>query len=313
MAVHPFRFGVSVWSASSRGEWKAKARKAEDDGFDTLSVPDHLTAGMFPPLVALCTAAEATTRLRVGTLVLNNEFRHPALVARDAACIDVLTDGRFELGIGAGHMASELASLGLPFEPAATRIARLEEAVSLIQSLLAEEKVTLQAEHYSVHDHALFPRPVQRPIPMLIGGNDRRVLELAARKASIVGFTGFFPTERGTRVSAAHFTASGFESRLQLVRAAAGERFAALELHALIQAVVRTDDARAAAETLQARMPGLSTEDILESPFVLLGTPEQMESALLDRRRRFGLSYFTVFEPAAGALAPVVARLSGRG
>jgi probable F420-dependent oxidoreductase len=312
MVLHAFRFGVSVWSAPSRGEWKAKARKAEDQGFDTLSVPDHLMDGVYPPLVALCTAAEATTRLRVGTLVLNNEFRHPALVARDAACIDVLTEGRFELGIGAGHMESEFASIGLPFEPAAIRIARLEEAVALIQSLLAEETVTSQARHYAARDHALFPRPVQQPIPMLIGGNGRRVLELAARKASIVGFTGFFPAERGSHVSAAHFTASGFESRLQLVRAAAGERFATLELHALIQAVVRTNDARATAETLQARLPGLSTDDILESPFVLLGTPEQMESALLERRQRFGISYFTVFEPAADALAPVVARLSGR-
>jgi len=312
MPPRPFRFGVSIWSASSRAEWQSKARKAEDSGFDTLSVPDHLAEGMFPPLAALCTAAEATTRLRVGTLVLNNEFRHPALVARDAACIDLLTDGRFELGIGAGHMQSEFASVGLHFDAAAVRIARLQEAVALIQRLLAGESTTFDGRHYTVREHAAFPRPVQQPMPLLIGGNGRSVLELAARQASIVGFTGFFPTEHGRSVSPAHFTASGFASRLELVRAAAGDRFASLELHALLQAVVRTDDARATAEALRARIPGLSADDILHSPFILLGTPEQMQAELLERRERFGLSYFTVFEPAAEVLAPVVARLAGR-
>jgi probable F420-dependent oxidoreductase len=309
MAPRPFRFGLSIWSAASRSAWKAKARKAEDLGFGTLSVPDHLMDGVFPPFAALCTAAEATDRLRVGTLVLNNDLRHPALVARDAACVDLLTEGRFELGIGAGHMQSELDSLGIDFDPAPTRIARLEEAVTVIQRLLLGETVTFSGRHYSLRDHALFPKPVQLPIPLLIGGNGRKVLELAARRAAIVGFTGFFPTERGRSVSPAHFTASGFETRLELVRTAAGDRFAALELHALLQAVIPTHEPRAAAEALRAHIPGLSADDILQSPFVLIGTPAQMEAALLERRERFGLSYFTVFERAADAIAPVLARL----
>src|SRR5688572_2913706 len=310
--MRPFRFGISVWSARSREEWKTKARKAEDLGFDAFSVPDHLMDGVFPPLAGLCTAAEATSRLRVGTLVLNNDFRHPALVARDAATIDLLTDGGFELGLGAGHMEGESNSIGVPFEAATTRIARLTESLDIIQRLLAGEKMTFDGDHYKLRDHALFPRPIQEPIPILIGGNGRAVLELAARRAAIVGFTGFFPTEGGRKVNASHFGAAGFESRLSLVRAAAGDRLESLELHALIQTVVVTDDRRAAAEQLVATMPGLSVDEILDSPFLLLGTRDEMVRALLERRERFGLSYFTVFEAAIDAIAPIVVQLAGR-
>jgi len=277
-----------------------------------LVVPDHFTPGMFPPLASLCTAAEATTRLRVGTLVLNNDFYHPALVARDAATIDLLTDGRLELGLGAGHMQSESSVLGLEFDEAPRRIARLLESVSLIKRLLASETVSFEGEHYTLRDCTLFPKPVQRPVPLLVGGNGRKVLELAAREASIVGFTGFFPTEGGRAVSAANFDADGFGSRLAIVRETAGERFADLELHALIQAVIPAKDPPSAAEVLRRRLPNLTTDAILSSPFLLLGPEDAMVDALLERRERFGLSYFTVFEPALAAFAKVVARLSGR-
>jgi probable F420-dependent oxidoreductase len=310
--MRPFRFGISIWSGSSRAEWKAKARKAEELGLDTFAVPDHLIEGVFPPLAGLCTAAEATTRLRVATLVLNTEFRHPALVARDAATIDLLTDGRLELGLGAGHMEGESTSIGIPFDAPATRIGRLTESLEIIERLLAGEKVTFDGRFYKLCDHALFPRPVQNPVPILIGGNGRQVLELAARKAAIVGFTGFFPTEGGRKVNARHFGAAGFQNRLAVVRAAAGDRLDALELHALVQVVVVTNGRRAAAADLAAKMPGLSVDEILDSPFLLIGTPDEMVQALLERRERFGLSYFTVFEPALDAIAPVVARLKGR-
>jgi len=310
--TRPFRFGVSVWSADSRADWQAKARKAEALGYDVLCVPDHLMPGVLSPISSLCTAVEATRTLRVGTLVLNNDLRHPALVARDAATIDRLSDGRLELGIGAGHMQGELASIGLAFDEAAVRIARLSEAVCVLKRLLAGETVDFRGEHYVLRAHAAFSPAVQRPVPLLIGGNGRAVLELAAREAAVVGFTGFFPTDGGSSVDARHFDADGFSSRLSIVQAAAGERLADLELHALIQAVVVADSARGAAERVQRRMPGLAVERMLDSPFLLLGTHDVMVDALLERRERFGLSYFTVFEGAIDAFAPVVARLKGR-
>ena len=207
-------------------------------------------------------------------------------------------------------MESESASIGLPFDAAATRIARLTESVGIIQRLLAGEKVTFDGRHYQLREHALFPRPVQNPVPILIGGNGRAVLELAARRATIVGFTGFFPTDAGRKVNASHFGAAGLQNRLALVRAAAGDRFESLELNALVQAVVSTENRRTAAEELAGKMP-VSVDEILDSPFLLLGTRQEMVEALLQRRERFGLSYFTVFESAIDTFAPVVAELKG--
>jgi probable F420-dependent oxidoreductase len=167
--MQPFRFGVNVWRATSRAEWVEKARKLEDLGYAVLSVPDHL-ADLFAPLPALVSAAEATTRLRVGTYVLNNDLRHPVLVAREAATVDLLTDGRFQLGLGAGHMQSEYDQAGLGFDAAGTRVARLAEAVTIIKGLLRGEPVTFTGRHYRVTNHQIYPLPVQRPHPPVLIG-----------------------------------------------------------------------------------------------------------------------------------------------
>jgi probable F420-dependent oxidoreductase len=159
-----FRFGVNVGRATSRAEWAEKARKFEDLGYSVLTVPDHLT-DPFAPLPALVSAAEATTRLQIGTHVLNNDLRHPVLVAREAATVDLLMDGRCQLGLGAGHMQSEYAQAGLGFDAAGTRVARLAEAVSLIKGLFTGAPVTFAGQHYHVTGHQLHPRPVQRPHP----------------------------------------------------------------------------------------------------------------------------------------------------
>jgi probable F420-dependent oxidoreductase len=309
--MRPFRFGVSVWTAGSREEWRAKARRAEELGYSTLLVPDHLAA-IFPPLVPLISAAEATTRLRVGTLVLNNDFRHPVLVAREAATIDLLTDGRLELGIGAGHMRSEYEQAGIPLDPAGTRIDRLTESVAIIKGLLAGETVTFSGQHYRVAGHTGHPTPVQQPHPpLLIGGNNRRVLELAGREADIVGFTGFGQTAAGT-IKLSAFTSAGTAERIGWVREAAGDRFDQLELNALVQSVIITDDRRAAAEEATQRLPGLTPEEILDGPYLLIGTVDQIVGDLLARREQLGISYYVVFEPAMEALAPVVERLAGK-
>jgi probable F420-dependent oxidoreductase len=266
-------------------------------------------------MAALVSAAAATTRLRVGTFVLNNDLRHPVLVAREAATVDLLSDGRLELGLGAGHTKAEYDQAGLGFDPAGVRIARLAEALTVITGLLGGERVTLAGQHYRVTDHAIYPPPppVQRPRPpILVGGQGRALLTLAARMADIVGLTGIIFREGGLRPDVSGFRPAAVEERVRLVRAAAGDRSARLELNALVQRVVVTDDARGAAVELASRWAQLSPDEILESPFVLIGTVDQLVERLQARRARWGISYYVVFEPALDAFAPVVARLAGR-
>jgi len=310
--MKPFRFGVNVWRATSRAEWREKARKLEDLGYAVLHVPDHL-ADFFAPMPALVSAAKATTRLQVGTHVLNNDLRHPVLVAREAATVDLLTEGRLQLGLGAGHMQSEYDQAGLGFDAAGTRVARLAEAVTIIKGLLQGEPVTFAGRHYRVTNHQSYPLPVQRPhLPVLIGGNGRQLLTLAAREADIVGLAGFTLRRGGTAPDYTGWKAAGIEERMQLIREAAGDRYDRLELNALVQRVVVTDHRRHAAEELTSRWPQLTPEEILQCPYVLIGTVDQMVEELQAHRERWGISYYVIFESYVDAFAPVVARLAGR-
>ena len=312
--MNTFRFGVNVRSARSRAEWQEKARKVEALGYSTLTVPDHLT-DLLAPIPAIVSAAEATTQLRVGTNVLNNDLRHPVLVAREAATADLLTDGRFQLGLGAGSIRSEYEQAGLAFDRGATRVERLGEAVAIIKALLKGDEVTFEGQHYRVAGHRIAPLPVQKPHPpILIGGNGPRLLRLAAREADIVGFSGI-TFQRGGAVAPdlSGWRVSEVDERVRLVREVAGEeRFARLELNALLQRVIVTDDRYRAAEELTSRWLQLSAEEILQSPYVLIGTVDQIIDDLQARRERWGFSNYVVQEPYMDALAPVVARLAGR-
>jgi probable F420-dependent oxidoreductase len=310
--MKPFRFGVNVRTAGSYGEWVDKARKAEALGYAVLLVPDHLSE-LFAPMLGLTAAAAATTRLRVGTGVLNNDFRHPVLVAREAATLDVLSGGRLELGLGAGHMQSEYDQAGLAFDPGATRVERLAESVVLVKRLLKGEEVTFAGRHYRVTGHAIHPRPVQRPRPpIFIGGNAPRLLSVAAREADIVGFTGIMFRRGAREVDVADFRATVVDERVQLVREAAGDRFEHLELNALVQRVIVTDDRRKEAAALTGPISQLTPDEIFESPYMLIGTVDQMVADLEARRERWGISYIMTHEQFMDALAPVVTRLAGR-
>jgi probable F420-dependent oxidoreductase len=310
--MKPFRFGVNVGRAGSQAAWAEKARKLEDLGYSALTVPDHL-ADLLAPMPALLSAAEATTRLRVGTNVLNNDFRHPVLVAREAATVDLLTEGRLQLGLGAGHMRSEYDQAGLPFDAGGTRVERLTEAVSIVKGLLRGEQVSFVGRHYCVTGHTIYPLPVQRPHPpLLIGGNGRQLLTLAAKEADIVGLSGITFRHGGTEPDLSGWRVAGVDARVQLVRAAAGDRYERLELNALVQRVVVTDDRRRAAEELANRWTQLSPEEILQSPYVLIGTVDQLVEELQARRERLGISYYVIFEPYMDVFAPVVARLDGK-
>jgi probable F420-dependent oxidoreductase len=308
----PFRFGVNVRTAGSAGQWAEKARKVEGLGYSVLLVPDHLV-DLLAPFPALATAAGATTWLRVGTGVLNNDFRHPVLTAREAATLDVLSDGRVELGLGAGHMQSEYEQAGLAFDPGATRVARLAEAVAIVTRLLEGEPVTFAGRHYRVTNHTIHPRPVQRPRPpVFIGGSAPRLLRVAAQHADIVGFTGIAFRAGGTAPDVADFRAAIVDERVRLVREAAAARFERLELNALVQRVIVTDDRRKTADELTTRWPQLGGAELLASPYVLIGTVDEMVEDLRARRERWGISYYMTHEPFMEALAPVVARLAGR-
>ena len=309
--VRPFRFGINVRTAGSAAEWADKARKVERLGYSVLLVPDHL-AELLAPFPALAAAAAATTRLRVGTGVLNNDLRHPLLTAREAATLDVLSDGRLELGIGAGHMQSEYAQMGLAFDAGATRVERLAEAVVIVKRLLEGEAVSFAGRHYRVTAHTLHPRPIQRPRPPLfIGGNAPRLLAVAAREADIVGLTGIAFRRGGAQPDVSDFRAAAVDERVRLLRETAAGRFEQLELNALVQRVIVTDDRHKAAQELTARWPHLTADDLLASPYVLLGTVDQLVDNLRARRDRWGISYVMTHEPFMDALAPVVARLAG--
>jgi probable F420-dependent oxidoreductase len=309
--MKPFRFGINVRDAGSRTEWQDKARKAEALGYAVFLVPDHLS-GMLATIPAVMSAADATQHLRIGTNVLNNDLRHPVLLAREAATIDLLTDGRLELGLGAGYVKAEYEQAGLRFDRGGIRVDRLAESVAIIKALFAGAEVTVAGEHYRVTGHTIHPRPVQRPHPpIVIGGNGPRLLALAAREADIVNLTGVTFAGGGTVLDMSGWKAAGVDERLRVVREAAGARFDRLEVSAQIQRVVVTERRRDAAEELQRMWPQLGIEEILDAPFVLIGTVDEMVEALRRRRERWGISHFITFEPFMDALAPVVAKLAG--
>jgi probable F420-dependent oxidoreductase len=244
--------------------------------------------------------------------VLNNDFRHLVLVAREAAAVDLLTDGRFQLGLGAGYMQSEYEQAGLGFDAGGTRVERLAEAVTLIKGLLKGEQVTLAGQHYRVTGHTIYPLPVQQPPPpILIGGNGRNLLTLAAREADIVGFSGITFRRGGAVPDISGWGVSEVDKRMQLVRDVAGDRCSRLELNALVQRVVVTDHPRQPAEELARRWTQLSPEEILQRPYVLIGTADKLIEDLHARRERWGISYYVIFEPYVDTFAPVVARLTG--
>jgi probable F420-dependent oxidoreductase len=309
VAVHPFRFGVTAPTPSAGTDWVERVRRVEDLGYSILAVPDHFRDHL-APVSALTAAALATTRLRVGSLVFSNDFRHPAVLAKEAATIDVLSGGRFELGLGAGWLREEYDQTGIPFDAPGTRVERLEEAVTIIKRLLAGERVTFAGRHYAIADLEGRPTPVQRPHPPIaIGGGGRRTLTLAAREATIVGLV---PRARrdGSGLDLADLSDAATREKLEWVRAAAGARFDSLELHALIQAVAVADQRTAAADQLAARFK-VARDVVLETPYVLLGTVKEISETVWRRRERYGISYLTVFERDMEAFAPVVARLAG--
>jgi probable F420-dependent oxidoreductase len=308
-----FRFGVSPGTAQSRKDWTDQARKAEDLGYSTFLLADHFVNDL-ATVPALAMAAEATTTLRVGSFVFDNDFRHPAMVAKEAATIDLLSDGRFELGIGAGWHGPEYEQTGIPFDPPGVRVSRLEEAVTIIKGLFGEEPVNFAGKHYTINGLTGLPRPAQRPHPpFYIAGGGKRVLSLAAREADIVGLhLRTYADGSGGDISST--SADATQEKLDWVREAAGDRFDQLEFSVLVPRMAISDNHRQAAEDLvaKANRPGLTPELLLESPNALVGTVDQIVETLEMRRERYFISYIVVIDEDIDTFAPVVARLNGK-
>jgi probable F420-dependent oxidoreductase len=290
--------------SAGHDDWVTRAQQAESLGYSVLTVPDHLIDGCFSPFAALAVAAEATSTLRIGTLVLNNDLRHPALVARETLALDSLSRGRVEVGVGAGSAMSapEYESVGLAFDDGATRVARLAEAVDVLDVLLRGDDVTHSGPHYRLTAHHAWPPPVQLPRPpFVVGGNGTQILRMAAQRADIVSLSGI--GRRGFSPSP-----PAVDDRVALVRGASGGR--EIELQALVQRVVITEDPHQAAEEVQQHMPELTVDEILGTPYLWIGTVESICEHVLSARERWGFSYFTVFQDSLDRAAPIVARLA---
>ncbi|HEX6778766.1 MAG TPA: TIGR03621 family F420-dependent LLM class oxidoreductase [Ktedonobacterales bacterium] len=292
----PFRFGVVAAYAQSHTAWVAAARRAEELGYATLLMPDRANIGGLAPLAALAVAAEATTKLRLGSYVFCNDYRHPVLLAREAATLDLLSDGRFELGMGAGVGSSEFQQMGIPFANAGTRVGRLEEALQIMKRLFTEESVDFVGKYYTITQVRGYPRPVQKPrSPLLVAGAGERMLKLAAREADIVAI-GAKITERG-----ADPTDATLEQKIAWIKEAAGQRFADLELSQTIYDLHITDSSTPL--SAQAGGPPIPKRAMLTA---------QVVDYLLEQRERYGFSYLQVYEGQMENFAPVVAQLAGR-
>jgi probable F420-dependent oxidoreductase len=310
----PFRFLAAFQDIVDGPTLTATARRAETMGYDALVIPDHLIEQL-SPIVAMATIAAATTRLRIGTFVLNNDLRHPAVLAQDLASLDVVSAGRLEIGIGAGWNQPEYEAIGLPFEPVARRGARLAEAVAILKGCFADGPFSFAGEHYTIREHEGWPKPVQRPHPpLLIGGGGRRTLSLAGREADIVGLAPRIMP--GPRSDPRSLTVAATAEKLAWVRAAAGERYPDLELNIYPSTwpITVTDDARAEAgkviDHLRTRTGiELTQDEVLESPHLFIGSIDGLVAKLIGLRERFGISSVMVGE--IDELAPLVERLAG--
>jgi probable F420-dependent oxidoreductase len=307
----PFRFGVQLSGPADANGWRDAVRKIQDLGYATATMPDHFT-DQLAPMTALAVAAATTSSLRVGGLVLDNDYKHPVVLAKELATLDVLSEGRVEIGLGAGWMESDYRASGIPYDSPGVRIDRFAEAVAVVKGVMGDGPFSFAGRHYTIADYEGQPKPVQRPHPpLLIGGGGRRLLSIAAREADIVGINGTLTAGVVGPDAVATMTREAVEERVALVREAAGERIDEIELNVRVFFVSVTDD-RAGVLADVAGMFGVDESMVAASPFALVGTTVAMTEELLRRREELGFSYVIVGGDDVEAFAPVVAALAGR-
>jgi probable F420-dependent oxidoreductase len=306
-----FRFGVQVSGATSATEWREKARKMEDLGYSTLFMPDHFIDTVLAPMVGISFAAAATETLRIGMLVLGNDYRHPAVVAKEAATVDLLSDGRLEFGLGAGWQQTDYDALGFPYDSAGTRVERLAEAVEIVKAAWGDEPFDFSGEHYTLRGYNGLPKPVQRPRPpILLGGGAKKMLQLAGRVADIVGINPNLRRGAVTDDAVKSTVAEATRQKLEWVREGAGERFDDIELQIRYFMAAITDDASDLAGRLAPGF-GLTAGEALDSAIAMIGTVDEVCDKLVARREEWGVSYVVFGDENFEAFAPVVARLAG--
>ena len=314
--TRPFRFIAPAPRLTGNPDrWRAEVRRIEDLGFSTLSVGDHLARGwMLEPVTAMTIAAEATTRLRVLSLALANDYRHPVLLHKALATLDVFSGGRVEVGIGAGWMAADYEAAGIPMDPPGRRIERLEEGLGVLRGLFAPGPFTFSGEHYRVTGLDGLPEPVQPGgPPILVGGGGRRVLELAARTADVVGVHCALPSGVQDAAAVADLTASRVAEKVGWVRAAAAAAGRDPELQFSVYHCQVSRPGRPPAENRSsfATLIAGAGEVLADSPAVLVGDVERCVDLLEERRERYGFSYLNLGGDV-DAVAPLVERLAGR-
>ena len=312
--THPFRFGVELKGPLPGLTWARTAQRLEELGYSNLVVPDHFD-DQFAVGPALAAAAAATTTLRLGAQVYCNDYRHPVMLAKEVATLDVLSNGRMDLGLGAGWKRVDYVEAGMDYDPPGVRIERMDESLQIIRSLFADGPVNFEGEHYTIRGLEGLPKPVQSPIPMLIGGGGRRMLSLAARHADIVGVnpnlrSGEFDLETINDV-----LPDRFDAKLEWVREAAGDRFDQLELSVLVASAQITEGGRATTAAIEAtaEMFGQPAEAVADVPMLLIGSPTEIADTLRQRRQRWGFNYIVLQADNSdlASFASVISELAG--
>ena len=309
--VKQFRFGVQIGGSFTPESFVEKAQRAKELGYSTLYFPDHFIDTELAPMVAMAMAAASTKALRTGALVFDNDYKHPAILAKEIATIDVLSGGRTELGIGAGWMEVDYTALGLPYDRPGVRIERLEEALAVIKGCYGTEAFSFTGTHYTVTDYQSIPKPTQPHVPVLIGGGGPRVLKLAGREADIVGIN---PNLRAGAVTADAVTdslAAMTDQKVEWIKEGAGDRFDDLELQIRYFLASVTDNRQGFAEAVAPGF-GISADDALEAGLALIGSVDEVCDLMQTRRDRWGVSYAVIGGDEMEMFAPVVERLAGK-
>jgi probable F420-dependent oxidoreductase len=304
------RFGVQFTHAGNKAEWTRMAQWAEQEGFDVISLPDHIgdKIQLFAPLIALAAAAAVTSTIRLTATVLNNDLRHPAILAKELATLDIISDGRVDVGLGAGWAEEEYRQAGIKWDLPSQRIARLAETIQIMKELLGGKTSNYQGQAYRISNLKSFPQPLQGRMPFFIGGGGKKILSLAAREADIVGIV----TNNGVRRHGVYpdMRVERLYEQMDWIRTAAGERIKDIELNIRIL-YGGVGDRQAIAERIGAQR-GMSAEDTIRSPHGLVGSLEQVEKHILWLRDTFGITYLTMNYDLAKQVAPLIKMLGGR-
>ena len=311
--IRPFRFGVQASTAPTAREWADFAKRVEDTGFDVLTMPDHFTQQL-APVPALMAAMDATTTLRTGALVFDNDYKHPVVLAKELATMDVLSEGRTEIGLGAGWMISDYEQAGIAYDSPKVRIDRFIEGIRVIKGAMGDGPFSFSGEHYTITNYDGFPKPIQKPCPpLLIGGGGKRVLTFAAKEADIIGINGTLTAGVVGPEALSTMTAESVDEKVAIVSqaATAAGRLNDIEMNIRTFFVKVTDEREKTVDGISS-MFGVDKDMIDSSPFALIGSVDYCIEELIARREKWGFSYTIVGAENVEECAPIVAALRGK-